>query len=139
MSWLSNIKWPTQAQVNNVLRHGGSVVGTLVTVAGLMALITSSQSADIMSGVQDVIAGLTQAFGGAWKIGIVVGPLMITWMAKMGWNAVSPPAALATVNAIQPTGSVTALVAPNAPQFAQDAAKDAKLPNIIHDPPVRHS
>jgi hypothetical protein len=127
--------YPTREQVNNLIRHAGTTIGTIVTIGGVLAVLTGTQQTEVMTGVNEIVAGLTQAVGGAWKIGVVVGPMIIAAMTRWGWKAVSTPAVLEHVDSLKPEGSVKVLVAPDAPKPALEAADNTKLKNIVPIPP----
>jgi len=72
---------PTENQVNAALRHVGTSAATAITVFTALGFLTPEQSQGIVSAMQDVVAGLQQAFGGFSKIAIIVGPIFATLMA----------------------------------------------------------
>jgi hypothetical protein len=125
----------TQAQVQNILRHIGTFAGGAIALAGTLAVLSSTQSVDATAALQDIIAGLSQAWDGAWRLGVILGPALMVVMARWGHKAVSPPAQIQAVDPLKPDGSVKVLVAPDAPPAAIAAAKDPKQPNVVEVPP----
>ena len=118
----------TQDQVNNVIRHVGTAAGTAVAIFAGLAILNGDQAADATNALKDLFDGLSQAAGGAFKLGIIVGPIIAGAMGKWGWKAVSPPA---QIEATGKMGDVKVLVGPNAPPAAQAAAADKAQPDVV--------
>lgn len=79
---------PTANQVNSVLRHVGTASASVASVFMVLGFLTPEQSQAVIADMQQIVAGLQQAFGGFSKLIIVVGPvfagLMATFAAKSG-------------------------------------------------------
>ena len=79
---------PTENQVNAALRHVGTASASVASVFVVLGFLTPDQSQAIIADMQQIVAGLQQAFGGFSKLAIIVGPifagLMATFAAKSG-------------------------------------------------------
>lgn len=79
---------PTENQVNAALRHVGTASASAASVFVVLGFLSPDQAQAIIADMQQIVAGLTQAFGGFSKILIIVGPvfagLMATFAAKSG-------------------------------------------------------
>ncbi len=72
---------PTENQVNAALRHVGTSAATATTIFVMLGFLNADQAQGILAAMQDVVAGLQQAFGGFSKIAIIIGPVFATMMA----------------------------------------------------------
>lgn len=128
----------SKEQINNIIRHLGTFAGGALAFAGALAVISGSQAADAQVALQDVIAGLTQAFSGFWKLGIILGPAIAVVMGRWGWHVVSPAAQAKALGNTQPEGSVKVMVSPAAPEAVQAVAKSTSpsTKNVEMSPPT---
>jgi hypothetical protein len=128
----------TQEQVNNIIRHAGTFVGGALALAGTLAVLSATQVVDAQAALQDIIAGLSQAWGGFWKLGIVIGPTIALVMGKWGWHVVSPGVMATTVSQTLPSGSVKVIATPEAPAAIRVVAEDKSeaTKNVEMSPPT---
>lgn len=67
---------PTENQINAALRHVYTVGGTVLTMAAVVAVIPQDSVQPAIMALHDVGDGLHQAFGGATKLLLIVGPAL---------------------------------------------------------------
>ena len=111
---------PTENQVNAALRHVGTASASVASVFVVLGFLSPEQSAAVIADMQQIVAGLQQAFGGFSKLALVLGPVMATVMAT--YAAKSGSAASMLGNLIKMTHNS------NAP--AADEAK-AAIVNVV--------
>ena len=97
---------PTQAQVYAGLRYAGVITSTAVTILiGLGALSPDAAHA-IVTQMQLVGTDLHQLVGDSWKLGVLLGPLLAGWLAKIGWASAALKSQIKAVQA-SPKANVT--------------------------------
>ena len=72
---------PTENQVNAALRHVGTASASVASVFVVLGFLTPDQSSAVIADMQEIVAGLQQAFGGFSKLALVLGPVLATVMA----------------------------------------------------------
>ena len=70
------------AQLNAVLRHGGTVAATTVTVFTTLGMLSPEDSAKLITNLHSLVDGLQQAVGAFYGIIAIVGPIAIGLFAK---------------------------------------------------------
>ena len=106
---------PTQAQVYAGLRYAGTAAGTIGTIAALAGVTDQQTMQNIVAAFHAVIIDLTNLFGDASKLVILVIPVATFWLAKIGYSSASPQAQVASVQALAPK-ELTAAVQATAPK-----------------------
>lgn len=100
------MKWPTEAQVLTALRYAGVVAGTLFSGLATLGALSPETSAAIVTQLQLVGRDLQTLVGDGWKLGLLVGPVLVAWLAKIGYHSASPRKQIAAVQAM-PEAQVT--------------------------------
>ena len=93
---------PTQAPVYAALRYAGVTAGTVGTIAALAGVVDEQTAQSIVESFQAVVKDLTQLFGDASKLILLVLPVATVWLAKIGYSSASPTAQVASVQALAP-------------------------------------
>jgi hypothetical protein len=76
------MKWPTSNQVNAGLRHAGTAGGAVVTVFGVLGLLSQEDAAKVIANLHTLVDSLTLAFGAFSAIVAIVGPVAIGLFVK---------------------------------------------------------
>ena len=92
-----NIQIPSENQVNSVLRHVGTSAASVASVFVVLGFLTPDQAQEVIASMQDIVAGLTQAFGGFSKLALIIGPVFATVMATLAAKSGTAASLLATV------------------------------------------
>lgn len=90
----------TQAQINTGLRYAGVVAGTLGSAAVLLGTLDSHTAAGIVAAFQQLMSDLQLVVGDFYKLGILVGPIVVGWLAQMGVHSASPKSQVASVQSL---------------------------------------
>ena len=102
---------PSQDVTNAVLRHVGTSLATVVTVFTTLGFISPDNAQAVLADVQQIIAGLKQAYGGLSNLVIVIGPAFAAAMAWFAGNSSTLRSLLtkvATNNNVQIDGQIKA-------------------------------
>lgn len=139
----------SQNQLNAALRYGGTAVGTLFTIFGALQFISPEQVAQLTAAVHDFNQSILSAYGALTKMWVILGPVAIFWLGKVGVQSssvkaiadkllkiASGPAGPASVEAQKAAIQVTAAVAndPTIPKSTE--AKAALLDAVAAQPEV---
>jgi len=79
----------TQTQVNTTLRYVGSNLVTLVTVLGTLSIVPKDQVQILIDNLHTLNDSLVTAYGALTKIWVIVGPIALIWLAKIGVSSSS--------------------------------------------------
>ena len=79
----------TQIKLNSALRHVGTGAGTLFTLFGALQFVTPDQVAQLTAAVHDFNNSVISAYGALTKMWIILGPLGLLWMGKLGYQSSS--------------------------------------------------
>ena len=105
---------PSQAQIFAGLRYAGVIAGTgLTAMAGLGALSPDTAHA-IVTQIQLVTDDLQKTIGDAWKLGLLLAPVVTVYLAKVGYSSASLKKQIAAVQ-----GSPKAQVTVTDPKLAE--------------------
>jgi hypothetical protein len=88
---------PTSNQVSAVLRYATNSAASVGGVLVIMGFLSPDQSAALLADLHQITDGLQQAFGGFSKASALLGPIIVIWVAKMGYSASSLSSILKTV------------------------------------------
>ncbi len=122
---------PTQAQVYAALRYAGVTAGTVGTIAALAGVVDQQTAQSIVESFQAVVKDLTQLFGDASKLVLLVLPVATVWLAKIGYSSASPRAQIASVQAL-PQAQVTV----TDPRLAEGVPGVQVAPALPTQPPT---
>ena len=90
---------PSQDQINAALRYAGVAGGTIFTTVGLLAAIDPATTQAIVTNFHSLTDHLELVVGDLWKLGILIGPILAVWLAKIGVHSASPRSQLDAVEA----------------------------------------
>ena len=90
----------TQDQVNALIRYAGVAVGGAVTYGGLLAVLPADTVAHLTPLVQKTATDTTALISDLWSIGVVIGPFVALWLARIGVKSASDKAQIAKVQAM---------------------------------------
>ena len=95
----------TQAEVNAGLRYAGVVAGTLGSVGVVLGTVDASTASGIVAAFQQLMTDLQLVVGDLYKLGVLVFPIAVTLLARLGVHAASPKSQVASVQSL-PTAQV---------------------------------
>lgn len=76
-----------QNKLNTAYRYAGTTGGTLLTVLGAFAFLSPEQIVEVKAQIDVLNTSLLTAYGALTKMWIILGPIGIAVLAKMGWNS----------------------------------------------------
>lgn len=91
------MQMPSSEVVNAVLRHVGTSAATAVTVFATLGFLSPDNAQAVLADMQQIIAGLKQAYGGLSNLVIVIGPAFAAAMAWFAGNSSTMKALLTRV------------------------------------------
>ena len=124
---------PTENQVNAALRHVGTSAATAVTVFTALGFLSPEQAQGIVAAMQDVVAGLQQAFGGFSRIAIIIGPVFATLMAAYAAKSGSAASLVGTLLKMAHTDATAKTALVNATSALPEVQK-VVAPALAPDP-----
>lgn len=74
-------------KLNSALRYGGTTAGTAFTFMAVMSLISPEQLADLKANIDVLSQSVITGYGALVKMWIILGPVAIGVLGKMGWNS----------------------------------------------------
>lgn len=92
----------TSDEIQSLLRHGYTAAGTALTIGTLIAVVPQDAVQPTLAALHDIGDGLQQAFGGASKLVLIFGPIIIGLSAKVAAFAVSLKSQVARVHEAAP-------------------------------------
>ena len=81
---------PTQAQINTIIRYAGVSIVSLLSLFAAIGAIDPNTSAAIVAQIHIVSDDLQKLIGDSWKLGLLVGPVIVVLLAKIGYTSASP-------------------------------------------------
>jgi hypothetical protein len=78
---------PTQAQLYSGLRYAGTAVATTASLFVFLGALDSSTSDAAIAAFREMLAGLQQTIGAAYKLVYILGPVIAFWLGKAGVSA----------------------------------------------------
>ena len=91
---------PSQSQINAGLRYAGTAVGTIGTVATVMGVLPPDTAHAIVQSSQKVLTDLQQLIGDSYLLFVLVFPVIVGWLARVGYKSASPKSQVAAVQAM---------------------------------------
>ncbi len=91
---------PTKDQVYAGLRYSGVVAGTVGSLFVFLGAMDQQTSQSAIDAFRQMLDGMQQFLGGAYKFVYVLAPVVTIWLAKIGWNSASPKNQIASVQAL---------------------------------------
>jgi hypothetical protein len=91
---------PTTPQVYAGLRYAGVVAGTIVTGAATIGALDQDTAGQIIVAIHALADDLQKTIGDAWKLAVLLAPVVTVWIAKIGYSAASPKRQIAAVQAL---------------------------------------
>lgn len=92
----------TSDEIQSMLRHGYTAAGTALTIGALIAVVPVDAVQPTIAALHDIGDGLQQAFGGASKIVLFFGPIIMGVSTKIAAIAVSLKSQVAKVHEAAP-------------------------------------
>lgn len=140
----------SQNKLNSALRYAGTSAGTLFTIFGAMQFVTPEQVTQLAAAMHDFNDSVVSMYGALTKMWIILGPVAIFWLGKVGWNSSSAkalgdklrafatgPASPAAVEAQKAAIQVTAAVAQDKSIPTSEEAKNTLVAATIALPEVQ--
>lgn len=91
---------PTQAQINTVIRYGGTWIavggGALVTLGA----IPPDKAHALIDALQGMLTDLQSFVGHFYIVASIVGPGVAIWLGRIGYKSASPKNQIAAVQAL---------------------------------------
>ena len=91
---------PSSTQIYAALRYAGTSLGTIGSIAAFIGVLTPDESTTFVADMHLIIDDLVQLFGDVSKFALFLIPIATVWLAKIGFNSVSPKKLIATVQAM---------------------------------------
>lgn len=107
----SKFPLPTKAQLATAARYAGAAAGTAASVGAVLGVLTPDQSAAIVADVKAIIDDMTNLFGDVSKLVLLVMPIAVLWLGKIGYNSASPASQTAAAVAADPKTMIAAVQA----------------------------
>lgn len=85
------------AQINAGLRHVYTASGTAITVLGALAVLPPDQVQPAIQAMHEAVDAATQFVGALAKLWPILGPVIIAFAAKSGFNAAGVKEQLASL------------------------------------------
>ena len=136
-------------KLNSALRYAGTSAATMFTIFGMMQFVTPEQVAQLTQAVHEFNDSVISAYGALTKMWIILGPIAVFWMGKLGWNSSSVqaigeklraiatgPASPSAIEAQKVAINVTAAVALDKTIPTSEEAKNALVQATIALPQV---
>jgi hypothetical protein len=74
-------------KLNSALRYGGTVAGTGFTLLAVMSLLSADQVAELKTQIEVLNNSILTAYGAVVKMWVILGPIAVMWLAKMGYDS----------------------------------------------------
>lgn len=71
-------------QVNTALRYAGSSLATAFTVMGALAIIPDESAKELIHQLHVLGDSLSTAYGALTKMWVILGPIALVWLGRMG-------------------------------------------------------
>lgn len=120
------MQMPSSEVINAVLRHVGTMGATAVTIFATLGFLSPDNAQAVLADIQQVIAGLKQAYGGFSNLVIVIGP---AFAAAMAWFAGNSSTLKTLLNRVTTDNNIKIegqIVAP--PEVAKAVPSDKVVP-----------
>lgn len=85
------IKTTTESQnkLNAGLRYAGTSAATLFTIFGALQFVTPEQVAQLTAAVHEFNQSIVSAYGALTKMWVIIGPVALVWLGKVGFQSSS--------------------------------------------------
>lgn len=85
------IKTTTESQnkLNAALRYGGASAATVFTLFGALQFVTPEQVAELTTQVHVFNESILSAYGALTKMWVILGPVALFWLGKVGFQSSS--------------------------------------------------
>lgn len=117
----------SQNKLNAALRYAGASASTLFTVFGVLQFVTPDQVAQLTQAVHDFNQSVLSAYGALTKMWIILGPVALFWLGKVGFQSSS----------VQAMAGKLLKIATSAPSPEADEAKNKLIAATIALPEVQ--
>ena len=129
----------TQNQLNAALRYAGTATGTVFTLMAAMSLLSQDQVVALKANVETLKTSIVTGYGALMNMWIVLGPVAIAMLAKMGWDSSSIQAMgakllhIATSHSSPESGEAQTTIVAATSAIAQDksAPKSTEATNAL--------
>ncbi len=81
---------PAQSQIAAGLRYAGTIAGSVGSMAVVIGLLPPDSAQNIVNAFQKLMGDLQPVFGDVYVLVVLVGPIIVSLLTRMGVKAASP-------------------------------------------------
>lgn len=74
-------------KLNAALRYGGTAAGTVMTIGAVLSILKPEQVVELKAQVEILNNSIFTAYGALMKMWLILGPIALYWLGKMGWDS----------------------------------------------------